>query len=248
MNLYLSLNGFPGEAEAVYSRDTGKMNVLVAFPYKRAIDGHSPSEFANFMADSGAFTAMNAGKQIDEAYMQRYAEWVKKNGIKLYVELDLDEIVGVDKTREIRQKLENLVGYPSIPCWHIERGEEGWKQMCEEYDYVSISLSGFTNTSKWLAAHKYEPLKWFMREARKRNAKVHALGCNQIDLLKRFRFYSCDSSTHSTGARFGRILYYSNGQVKCVTKSREFKKDYDKITDNNVEQMIRMMEYARENM
>ena len=244
MNIYFAI-ATESDAEAISrTAKLSDINVLTAYPYRKALLGHKPSEFRRFIADSGAFTAMNSGTTIDAQYMQDSARWVVDNGIRNYVELDLDEIIGVEKTRKLRSELERTVGYPSMPCWHCERGAVGWEEMCERYDYVCISLSGFTKTSKWLKSNSYKPLSWFLDTARKHGAKVHALGCTNVSLLKRFGFYSSDSSTFSVGHRYGTVLDFRNGVMKSRRPNPEKKKDRLLIMQHNIEQTVRMAEYA----
>lgn len=249
MIYYLSCSDGRGNCDDVLQWFTQEQcNILVSFAYKKNLKNRDVNKFKNFMADSGAFTAMNAGKKIDEQYINDYIDWIKTNKIKNYIEMDLDQIVGYDQTVKIRNKIEKEVGYQSIPVWHKERGADGWKRMCDEYDYVAISLSRMTDSSRWLMANNFEPLKWFMSEANKRNCKVHALGCNSIDLLSRFHFYSCDSSTHTLGARFGTVLQFENGKIKAYTNKSKFMLDYDKLNEHNVKQMMRMVKYAEQNL
>ena len=88
-----------------------------------------------------------------------------------------------------------------------------------------------------------------MNEARKRKCKVHALGCNQYKLLKKYHFYSCDSSVHTVGGRFGTVLQFKEGEgVKMMQNNSKFMKDYSKIKEHNLEQMVRMMNYGKTNL
>lgn len=248
MILYLSMSSDNGTNYIYNNHDISQLNVLISHEYKKALYDKKPKQFKNFMADSGAFTAMNAGKKIDEQYINTYCDWIIENDIDNYIEMDLDEIVGYEKVLEIRKFIEKRTGKPCIPVWHLSRGAEGWKRMVQEYDYCALSLSGFTDSSKWLRKHKYEPLKFFLNEANKNNCKVHALGCNQIELMKRFHFYSCDSSCHTLGYRYGKIYDFRNGQLKTVDKRTGFKKDAEKLTGHNADVMIEVMKYAEFNM
>lgn len=78
----------------------------------------------DFMLDSGVFSFINSGKKFDDKYVHQYADYIKENKIKSYVELDVDQLIGVKETRKLRDKLEKLVGWPSIPVWHTIRGKD----------------------------------------------------------------------------------------------------------------------------
>lgn len=244
MNVYLSISSIPSIELMDSINPCANWNCLTSFQYKEAMKGKRPNDFKNFIADSGAFTAMNAGKQIDQKYIDDYIKWINDFDIKNFIEMDLDEIIGFQETIKIRNYIERQTGKKPIPCWHFERGEKGWIDMCKQYDYVSISLSRATKTSKWLMSYKFEPLKWFMKIANQNGAKVHALGCNDLTLLKKYHFYSADSSVHSVGGRFGNVLYFKDGKLQNVNRQKAKRIDRKKVDINNVKVMMEVMRYA----
>lgn len=248
MIIYLSIGSTPSINFMDSVEPTKNWNCLTSFQYRECLRGRTPKDFKNFMADSGAFTAMNAGKKIDAKYIDDYIAWIKANDIKNFVEMDLDEIIGYDKTLEIRNHIEKETGRSPIPVWHFERGEQGWVDMCKQYPYVSISLSRMTSTSKWLQKYNFQPLDWFMKVARQNRAKVHALGCNDLQLLRRYHFYSADSSVHSLGQRFGNILCFKDGKIINLNKHRVNKVNRQKVNENNMKVMMEVMRYAEEKL
>lgn len=227
---------------AIRAIDT--VNILCSYQYREAMGNILPVQCGNFIADSGAFSAMNAGIVVNERYIDEYIEWIKSNKIRHFIEMDLDEVIGYDKTLQIRKKIERETGLQAIPCWHLGRGADGWKRMCDEYDYVSISLSRMTQTSKWLAKNDFRPLKFFIDEARKRHTKVHALGCNDLALLKKYKFYSADSSTHTGGARYGRVMVFKHGRIININQDRIKRVNYAKVNEQNIKTMVEVMDYA----
>lgn len=219
------------------------INLLVAFPYKRSLMGNDPKSFKHFIADSGAFTAMNTGKKIDSKFIDQYIEWIVENGIQHYIEMDLDEIIGVQKTAEIRKYIEDSVGIKSIQTWHKERGLNGWIEMCESCDYIAISMSRKTNVSRWIYEQKFKPLETLMHYAYKNKTKVHALGCTNFNVLKRFHFYSCDSSSFTSGSRYGTIYNWEGDHLQQYS-SKNKRLDYGKIQLQNVKAFKEAMDYA----
>ena len=89
-----------------------------------------------FLLDSGAFTFMNSQKgKIDfNEYLTRYINFINKYDIKYFFELDVDSIVGYEKVKQLRKRLENETGKKCIPVWHKSRGKEEYLKMCEEYE------------------------------------------------------------------------------------------------------------------
>ena len=248
MRIFMSISIPPDIDEILKNEQSNKLYILTSYEYRNALRGYKPSNFKDFIADSGAFTAMNAGKKIDGDYIDKYIEWIKRDNIDNFIEMDLDEIIGYEKTIQIRKKIEKETGKPVIPCWHLERGEDGWKRMCDEYDYVAISLSRLTKTSKWLQKYNFKPLSFFLSEARKRRCKVHALGCNDLNLLRKYHFYSADSSTHTLGRRFGQVLSFDGEKVININKARNKKIDPKKANGQNIKTMIEVMRYAETNL
>lgn len=246
INIYLSISVHKAQDAAAINRvyPISKTNVLCSFQYKKAMEGFTAGSCGRFMADSGAFTAMNSGIDIDSKYIDQYIDWINNWNIQDFIEMDLDEIIGVQETSDIRKYIERKTGKKPIPCWHLERGSQGWIDMCEKYPYVAISLSRQTKVSKWLQNNQFRPITWLLKEARKKDCKVHALGCNDFDLLKRHKFYSADSSTHTLGARFGHILQFKDGKLQNINRNRQYKVKGPGADTVNIKAMIEVMKYA----
>lgn len=135
-------------------------------------------KFDKFMLDSGAYTfrmAQKGGKRQTTdfvSYADEYADFVKDNDVKLFFELDIDNIVGYSEVRKIRARLESRVGRQPIPVWHINRGKEDFVAMCKDYDYVAIG--GIVGKAVIKVDEKYYP--WFIDSAHEHGAKIHGLG------------------------------------------------------------------------
>lgn len=157
-----------------------------------------------FLLDSGAFSFSDNKKGIDwEKYIQEYAEFINKNNIEYFFELDIDNIVGYEKVLGFRKKLETLTGKKCIPVWHKNRGIAEYKKMCDEYKYVSIGGIGNEIHSK-----QYNCFIPMVSEAHKRGAKIHGLGFTSSKLLKKIHFDSVDSTNWSYG-RFGHFWEFT---------------------------------------
>lgn len=74
--------------------------------------------FGDFMLDSGAFTFMqeNGGTINWDDYADRYIDFINRNNIQKYIELDLDYIIGCEGARKLRERLESKTGRKSIPA------------------------------------------------------------------------------------------------------------------------------------
>lgn len=166
--------------------------------------------FGDFLLDSGAFTFMQGkgGSPNWDEYIERYADFINRNKVQKYFELDIDVVVGYDRVKQFRQKLEKLTNRPCIPVWHLSRGLDEYKRMCDEYGYVAIG--GIVSGE--IRKEKYGAFPALIGEAHKRGAKVHGLGFTALDWLKTCHFDSVDSTAWTTGNRFG-FLYYFDGKT-----------------------------------
>jgi hypothetical protein len=162
------------------------------------------------MLDSGAFTFFRVGGQSInwDDWLERYADFINRNKVDLFFELDIDSLIGYEKVKYYRRKLESMTGKPCIPVWHKSRGKEEFIRMCKDYDYVA--LGGIV--SKEFTREEYKFFPWFIDTAHKHGAKIHGLGFTSIANLPKYHFDSVDSTSWTSGNRFG-IIYNFNGKT-----------------------------------
>lgn len=181
----------------------------------------------DFLLDSGAFTFCGTGKfnsEQFEEYIEKYANYIKKNDIKHFFELDIDSIVGYEKVLEYRKKLETLTNRQCIPVWHMARGKEEFIRHCDEYPYVA--LGGYVAAIKQGDPRQRLYIKcypWFINEAHKRGTQIHGLGFTNTTLLPQIHFDSVDS-TRWNCARFGRIEYFDGKTIRPIDRRKDGKR------------------------
>lgn len=200
-----------------------------------------------FLLDSGAFSFINTGKRANWIeFCDKYADFVKSHSVKNYFELDIDQIIGVNETRKIRDRLESRVGWQSIPVWHTIRGMAEWTVLCKEYSYISTSLSGFTHTSKWFRKHKHEPLHGMLDISNSHNTKVHGLGFTAIPMLHRHsRLYSVDSTSWLMGGRNGIFNRFTGTGIDSTSPPKGKRAvDYKIIDSHNFKEWLKFQKYA----
>lgn len=170
--------------------------------------------FGDFLLDSGAFTFMQGkgGKPDFDAYVEKYADFVKRNNIQKYFELDIDSVVGYDQVKKIRAKLERLTGKQSIPVWHKSRGKDEFIGHRKDYSYVAIG--GLVDGAKKgeYAKQLWKFFPWFINTAHENGARIHALGFTSLEGIQKYHFDSVDSTAWTTGNRFG-YLYWFDGKT-----------------------------------
>ena len=194
-----------------------------------------------FLLDSGAFTFINNfKKKIDwKEYIDKYADFINKNNIDYFFELDIDVLVGYKKVKEYRNYLEKKVRKKCIPVWHKSRGLDEWVKLTKEYNYVG--LGGIAIKEIKQSEHKY--FKPLLQIAKKNRCKVHGLGFTNLKNLHKYDFYSVDSTSWKSGGRFGQ-LYIFNGK-SLIQKSFADKRivDYKKADMFNLKEWIKYQKY-----
>lgn len=197
-----------------------------------------------FFLDSGAFTFMTGkkGARIDwDEYVQRYAAFIIKNKIDHFFELDIDSVVGYDRVKQLRKTLESTVGKPCVPVWHKSRGKEEYVRMCKEYGYVAIG--GIV--SKEIKPEEYKYFPYLINTAHKHGAKVHGLGFTSLQGIKKYHFDSVDSTSWTTGNRFGQ-LYMFNGSTVVQRQKAEGVRiaNHDSMALHNFKEWVKFQQYA----
>ena len=184
--------------------------ILESFFYADEDTERLMPHFGDFLLDSGAFTFMQGkgGSPNWDEYVERYADFINRNKVQKYFELDIDSVVGYERVKQIRAKLERLTGRQSIPVWHLSRGMDEYRGMCKDYSYVAIG--GIVSGE--ITKDKYKAFPALIAEAHNQGARIHGLGFTNLALLPHYHFDSVDSTAWTTGNRFG-FLYYFDGKT-----------------------------------
>lgn len=169
-----------------------------------------------FLLDSGAFTFMsNSHKAVNwNEYLDRYIAFIKKYDIDYFFELDIDAVVGYEKVKELRYRLEKQTGKQCIPVWHKSRGIEEFKKICEKYKYIAIG--GIV--TKEIKQKEYDKMFQLVKYAKSKGVKVHGLGFTNLKSLENSGFFSVDSTSWKSGNRFGSLYIFKNGELKQIKK------------------------------
>lgn len=226
---------------SIFGKSVPKINVLQTFYRRDRIITESIAKFNSFMLDSGAFSFIQSGKHPNlENYIARYIKYINDNDVKLFFELDIDKLIGYDRVKEIRRRLEVETGKRPIPVWHKRLGKEEFLRMCDEYDYVAIG--GIV--SKEIMPRQYKYLPAFIREAHKRGTKIHGLGFANSKWLPICHFDSVDSSTWTTGNRFGYVHIFDGDRIRKIKKPDGYRIKNVETAINNFVEWLKFANYA----
>lgn len=199
-----------------------------------------------FLLDSGAFSYMNGAKCTKEIllkYLDRYIEFINKNDIKYFFELDVDTIFGIEFVEEMRKKLETQTGKKCIPVWHKGRGIEYWKKMCNDYKYVAIGGLVFH-----VKKEEWPLIKKMVDYAYSKGVKVHGLGFTKTKLLNDYKFYSVDSASWIRAAGMGQQVHFFDGkQIISRPLEKGNKKAYSsKLSAHNFKEWVKYQKYMNQ--
>lgn len=195
-----------------------------------------------FLLDSGAFTFMNSNKgKVDfDQYLNDYISFINKYDVKYFFELDIDSIVGYEKVKEMRKVLEEGTGKKCIPVWHKSRGLEEWHRLTKEYDY--IGLGGFA--IKEIKPKEYKYISPLLNIAKENGCKVHGLGFTNLKALRRYHFYSVDSTSWLSGQKYGTLYIFQDGTLKSIRYKDRRIGNYKKGNYHNIEEWTKFQKYA----
>ena len=187
-----------------------------------------------FMTDSGAFSFMASGyvdamekEEYWIPYLEEYVAWLKEHKDYIYVaaNLDLDKIVGRNIVRKWNKKyFEPLEEFMDIVYVAHEDEELGdphgihhFEEYCKKYRYVGI------NQSQKKFAHRFYLL------AKQYNRRVHGFAWTELKLLRRYPFFSVDSTSWLSGVRYGTTYNYDGKNFKSYDTKQKFRRKANRI-------------------
>jgi hypothetical protein len=204
--------------------------------------------------DSGAFSAINdkTGKYKNfdwDSYVKKYIAFIKHTKQKLFFELDIDCVVGLNKVEYYRKQIEDGTGIAPIVCWHSNRGSDYWIKTCEEYPYVALGTTNASSDGKKIRKNP-EILNWFINHAHKNKAKIHGLGFTSTPWLKKLKFDSVDSTTWNVGGKFGNVVCFDlEGFPTQKYKTDKTKRAKTReLNIYNFNQWVKFQKYAKNNL
>ena len=207
-------------------------------------------EYRNLILDSGAFSFFNPNKKTDwHDYIEKYCNFINKNGVDLFFEFDIDIIVGLKQVEKYRKKIEQLTNKQPIPVWRPSRSYKYWQKMIAEYPYIAISASGMYDSAWTRKSGAERVLKKMVLEAHKNNVKVHGLGYTSLTKLKYIGWDSVDSTAWLSGERFGAGLYkFENGSMIKLKKQKGARGKKKVVKLNDFNEWSKFSRYAEKNL
>lgn len=154
-----------------------------------------------YILDSGAYSAFSRGLEISP---EEYADFLHQYKEYFVGYFNLDAIGDFDGSWDNQEYLESQ-GLSPIPVLHYGEPMEVLRLMTKLYDFIGIGgMVPIPNAllDKWLERLFFD----INGELRYPQTRFHGLGLTSVDLIKKFPFYSVDSTTWLSGVKFARDI------------------------------------------
>lgn len=156
---------------------------------------------SHILLDSGAYSADQQGTEID---INEYMDYIRKSGIKYYLNLD---VIGDDDASWDNQRIMESNGLSPLPVYHIEDKPKYLDLCIENYDY--FALGGMAG-----GVHENERQRFLDgcfdkicdTSDRLPKNKVHGLGLASPLLVARYPWASVDTASGIHYGRYGIII------------------------------------------
>tara|TARA_R110001632_G_scaffold229939_3_gene366849 strand:- start:1373 stop:2173 length:801 start_codon:yes stop_codon:yes gene_type:complete len=226
-------------------------NILLSFFYykgamKKYIDNNY-SRFDNLLLDSGAFSFYNSGKEI---CLNKYVESLKESPFKKYFNLD---VIGDAEGSFLNYKKMLELNTNPIPVFHADTNLKYLQKYLDSTDFISVGgLVGNKNIERNLDVVFSEIDKGGY------DVSVHGLGLTSVPILKKYPFYSVDSTSYVSIIKFARVQQWCGNEFKTFNTLDFFSKKGAKFKDGSTsgyryfllhwqqQQYISMINYVNE--
>lgn len=224
-------------------RITGVDNFLFSYHYLRKMEEKKIKELKKFcpdiLLDSGAFSAKSLGEQIN---LEEYISFIKKYGFENYASLDVigNPAETIKNTLLMRKQGLN-------PLYVFHKGstlEEFDIAMQNKFEYIAIG--GLVGNMSF--AQDFLDKLWKHILLNYPDLRVHGFGLTKIDMMKRYPWYSVDSSSWVSGRKFGDVFDERGNRLEqektleemLENKHFEFFKKGDLLVLKNVYSLLKM--------
>ena len=181
-----------------------------------------------FMTDSGAFSFMGSAytEEMETPefwgdYRKEYIDWcvAHKDYIFSMVNLDLDKIVGHDPVYEWNRKYFEPLEKMGIQVIYVSHEVEGigdddgtkaFTYYCKRYRYVGVNQ----------VLKKYA--QKFYNISNHYKCRVHGFAWTDLKILKRYPFFSVDSTSWLTGIRFGTTFIDDGKNFRSIDSKHKY--------------------------
>lgn len=221
----------------------GVKNVLTSFYY---IEKKEPQFLVNnphnmdIFLDCGAYSAWTHGETID---VHAYAQFLLKYKQYINVYPNLDVKGSIEETLKNQKILEDY-GLNPIPVFHVNtRRWDILEKYIDKYPYIALGAIAGEGGSSAVLDSDFNNI--FARAKRNPLTKFHGFGVSSLPLLKKYPFYSSDSTSWLAGGRFGALYADFSLTKEALGKHAQQEKiskalNYREMMRRNVRAFLKM--------
>lgn len=188
----------------------GVKSALLSFYFYKGSLQDAKQKFENIFIDSGGFTVRLRGGFVD---VKAYGQFLVDNKQFYTVAANLDTN-DWDESQANFEYLYNL-GVNVIPVYHMGDYIEGRRDVlddwCKKYKYIAIG--GYAGTKINMESTQ-AILDFCFKKLIPNKVKAHGFGMTSLSLVKRYPFYSVDSTSWMASARYGIVNRWEGFQLK----------------------------------
>lgn len=171
--------------------------------------------------DSGAFSAFTQGIEIN---MDEYIQYVKDNQDIIHLTAALD-VIG-----DAKQSWDNFLymkdkGVDAIPTYHyLDHDFKYLERMVKEVGYLAIGGVAQLNARPKLESFLDKVWSILTDSNGKPIVKVHGFAVTNVWAMRKYPWYSVDSTSYVAGSKFGCILLdFSADNIQKINIARDSK-------------------------
>jgi hypothetical protein len=172
--------------------------------------------YADYMIDSGAYTAFSLGKEIKREEYQNFLRGLKFKPFKYFM---LD-VIGDEKGTMENLKLMRQDGFDPVPIFTRGSNVELIDELYNDTDL--IGLGGISARKGNSRTRTYGYVKMLMKKVAER--KCHWLGFAILNFIKYYKPYSLDSTSWSSGLQYGSIPIWFQGKEYRISRDMFMKR------------------------
>jgi len=166
--------------------------------------------------DSGAYSAWSQNIEIN---IDEYIKFIKDNHecISQYAVLD---VIGDAQGTLNNQRYMEAEGLNPIPCFHYGEDEMYLREYLKQHNY--IALGGMVKRPRNQVGYWLDEIweKYFVNRDGTAKLKIHGFGMTSVSFMKRYPWYSVDSTSWVLTGRFG-CVYCDIGDYNKVAISNK---------------------------
>lgn len=157
------------------------------------------------MIDSGAYSAWTKKETLD---LDSYISFIHEKILPdfphaVYVNLD---VIGDGKASYKNWRRMRKAGLEPLPIYHVSTDEKWLRKYLAVTDYIGLGAIANMTSSKRIISLDRIWGKYLIGKDRMPTAKVHGMGITSYSLMKRYPWYSIDSTSYQKSAWFGKVL------------------------------------------